>query len=81
MAVDFPELRIIAGLGGWPWINETVALLRRHPILIATLPPIGPGTLRRTGRMDMLLQFGNTLLQDKVMVGLSAQGLWMSTTS
>src|SRR5436309_3423813 len=33
VAVDFPELTIIAGLGGWPWVNEMVALARRHPNL------------------------------------------------
>ena len=33
VAIDFPELRIIAGLGGWPWINDMVGLLRRHPNL------------------------------------------------
>ena len=35
VAMDFPELRIVAGLGGWPWVNEMVALLRRHPRLYA----------------------------------------------
>ena len=33
IAMDFPELRIVAGLSGWPWVNEMVALLRRHPNL------------------------------------------------
>ena len=33
VAIDFPELRIIAGLSGWPWINDMVGLLRRHPNL------------------------------------------------
>ena len=23
IAMDFPELRIVAGLSGWPWVNET----------------------------------------------------------
>ena len=31
VAIDFPELTIIGGLGGWPWVNEMVALVRRHP--------------------------------------------------
>ena len=35
IAMDFPELRIVAGLSGWPWVNEMVALLRRHPNLYA----------------------------------------------
>src|SRR5262249_14208554 len=35
VAMDFPELRIVAGLGGWPWVNDMVGLLRRHPNLYA----------------------------------------------
>src|SRR5438094_180826 len=35
VAIDFPELTIIGGLGGWPWVNEMVALVRRHPRLDA----------------------------------------------
>ena len=31
IAIDFPELTIIGGLGGWPWVNEMVAIVRRHP--------------------------------------------------
>lgn len=38
VGIDFPELRIIAGLGGWPWINDMVGLLRRHPNLACTPP-------------------------------------------
>ncbi len=33
IAMDFPELRIVAGLSGWPWVGDMVALLRRHPNL------------------------------------------------
>jgi predicted TIM-barrel fold metal-dependent hydrolase len=54
VAIDFPELTIIGGLGGWPWVNEMVTLVQR-----------GSG-------WEMLMQFGNTLIQDKVLVGLSA---------
>jgi uncharacterized protein len=78
VAVDFPELRIIAGLGGWPWVNEMVALLRRHPNLYCDTSSHRPRHFATRGAgWEMLLQFGNTLLQDKVMVGLSSQGLGM----
>ena len=30
VACDFPELKIIADHGGWPWINEVVAQAWRH---------------------------------------------------
>ena len=73
VAIDFPELRIIAGLGGWPWINDMVGLLRRHPNLACDTASHHPRYFGTTGSgWEMLLQFGNTLLQDKVLVGLSA---------
>src|SRR5256885_1142879 len=33
VAVDLPELRLVAGLAGWPWVSDMVGLLRRHPNL------------------------------------------------
>lgn len=61
VAVDFPELRLIAGLGGWPWIADMVGLLRRHPNLVCDTA-----------------SSGNTLLQDKLMVGFSAEQFGLS---
>lgn len=72
VCMDFPELQLIAGLGGWPWVNEMVALLRRHPNLYADTSSHRPRTFGIPGSgWEMLMQFGNTLVQDKVMVGLS----------
>jgi uncharacterized protein len=73
VAMDFPELRIIGGLGGWPWVNEMVALVRRHPNLHVDTSAHRARYLGQPGSgWEMLIQFGNTLIQDKVMVGLSA---------
>jgi uncharacterized protein len=72
VAVDFPELTIIAGLSGWPWVNETVGLVRRHPRLFCDTAAHRPKYFGVPGSgWEQFLQFGNTLLQDKVMVGLS----------
>lgn len=72
IAIDFPELRIIAGLGGWPWIADMVGLLRRHPNLYCDTAAHRPRYLAQPGSgWEQLIQFGNTLLQDKIMVGLS----------
>jgi predicted TIM-barrel fold metal-dependent hydrolase len=72
IAIDFPELRIVAGLSGWPWVADTVGLLRRHPNLYADTAAHRPKYLGVRGSgWETFLQFGNTLLQDKVMVGLS----------
>jgi len=73
VAVDFPELTIIGGLGGWPWVNEMVALVRRHPKLhLDTSAHRAKYLGQRGSGWEMLIQFGNTLIQDKVLVGLSA---------
>jgi uncharacterized protein len=73
VAIDFPELTIIGGLGGWPWVNEMVALVRRHPKLHLDTSAHRARYLGQTGSgWEMLMQFGNTLIQDKVLVGLSA---------
>jgi uncharacterized protein len=73
VAVDFPELTIIGGLGGWPWVNEMVALVRRHPKLYLDTSAHRAKYLGQPGSgWEMLMQFGNTLIQDKVLVGLSA---------
>jgi hypothetical protein len=73
VAIDFPELTIVGGLGGWPWVNEMVALVRRHPRLHLDTSAHRARYLGQPGSgWEMLLQFGNTLIQDKVLVGLSA---------
>ena len=72
IAVDFPELRIVAGLGGWPWVNDMVGLLRRHPNLYCDTASHRPRYFGVRGSgWEQFLQFGNSLLQDKIMVGLS----------
>jgi predicted TIM-barrel fold metal-dependent hydrolase len=82
VAMDFPELRIVAGLSGWPWVTDMVALLRRHPNLYCDTASHRPRYFGVPGSgWELFLQFGNTLLQDKIMVGLSweAFGLPMET--
>lgn len=73
VACDFPELTIIAGLSGWPWANETTALLRRHPNLYADTAAHRPRYFGTAGSgWETFLHFGNSILQDKIMVGLSS---------
>lgn len=31
LAIDFPELRIVAGHIGWPWTEEMIAVAAKHP--------------------------------------------------
>jgi hypothetical protein len=79
IAIHFPELKIVAGLGGWPWISDMVGLLRRHPNLYCDTAAHRPKYLAKPGSgWEQFLQFGDSLLQDKVMVGLSWQLLGMT---
>ncbi len=72
VAGDFPETPIIAGLGGWPWINEMVALVRRHSNLYMDTAAHHPRYFATPGSgWEMLMQFGNTLIQDKVLAAFS----------
>jgi len=72
VAMDMPELTIIAGLGGWPWLPDMVALARRYPNIYIDTAAHRPRHFSTKGSgWEMLLQFGNTLIQDKVMVGVS----------
>jgi predicted TIM-barrel fold metal-dependent hydrolase len=75
ICVDFPELTLIAGLGGWPWVPDMVALVRRHPNLYMDTSSHRPRHFGTSGSgWEMLMQFGNTLAQDKVLTGLSWGG-------
>ena len=47
VAMDFPELRIVAGLSGWPWANETVGYCAVIPTCMRTRPRTGRVISRR----------------------------------
>jgi predicted TIM-barrel fold metal-dependent hydrolase len=70
VAGHFPELKIIAGHGGWPWVNEMMAFLWRHSNAHTDISAIRPKYLGLPGTgWETLLQYGNSLLQDKVLFG------------
>jgi len=75
VAMDFPEMRIVAGLGGWPWVPELIGLARRHQNLYISMAGHRPKYLATPGSgWEMLMQFGNTLLQDRIVFASS----WMT---
>lgn len=70
VCIRFPKLKIIAGHGGWPWVHEMVALAWRHENLFLDISAYRPRNLARAGSgWEMLLHFGNTTIQDKVLFG------------
>ena len=67
VARSFPELKIIASCGGWPWVPELIGVARRHRNVYIDTSSHRPRYLAVPGSgFEMLMQFGNTLLQDRI---------------
>lgn len=82
IAMDFPELRIVATCGGWPWVPEMIGVARRHQNVFINTSSHRPKYLAAAGSgWEMLMQFGNTLLQDQIVFasGAADMGLPLST--
>jgi predicted TIM-barrel fold metal-dependent hydrolase len=78
VAMDFPEMKIVASCGGWPWINEMVGVARRHQNLYIDTSIHRPKHLAKSGSgWEMLMQFGNTLLQDRMVFGSGSRDMGM----
>ena len=70
VAQDFPELKIIAGHGGWPWVNEMVAVAWRNPNIYIDIASYLPKYIGMQGTgWEPLMHFGNSVLQDKILFG------------
>jgi predicted TIM-barrel fold metal-dependent hydrolase len=70
VAQDYPELKIIAGHGGWPWINEIVAVAWKNPNIYIDIASYLPKYIATKGSgWEPLLHFGNNVLQDKILFG------------
>jgi len=76
IAIDFPELRIVASCGGWPWVPELVGVARRHQNVYIDTSSHRPKYLAVPGSgFEMLMQFGNTVLQDRIVFASGAGDL------
>ena len=66
----FPDLKIVALHGGWPWVNELVAVAWRHQHVYIDISGVRPLYLGKSGTgWEPLMSYGNSLLQDKVLWG------------
>jgi predicted TIM-barrel fold metal-dependent hydrolase len=72
VAVDFPELKVVAMTPGWPWVGELVGVAWRHPNVYIETAAIRPKYMGmpNTGWSE-LLHYGNTVLQDKILFASS----------
>lgn len=67
---DFPDLKVIAGHGGWPWVNELIAVAWRNPNVYLDISGYLPKYFAQAGSgWEPLLTFGNSILQDRVLFG------------
>ncbi|MFX0021764.1 MAG: amidohydrolase family protein [Candidatus Hermodarchaeota archaeon] len=70
VAQDFPDLKIIAGHGGWPWVNEMVAVAWRNPNVFIDIASYLPKYIGMKGTgWESLIHYGNSILQDRVLFG------------
>jgi predicted TIM-barrel fold metal-dependent hydrolase len=67
VARNFPELQVIAALAGWPWVPDMIGVARRNQNVSITTETWEPNKFTEPGSgWEMLMQFGNTLLQDRI---------------
>jgi uncharacterized protein len=70
VAQDFPELKMIAGHGGWPWVNEIVAVAWRNPNIYIDIASYLPKYIGMKGTgWEPLIHYGNSVLQDRILFG------------
>jgi len=70
VAGHFPELKIVAGHGGWPWVEEMMAFLWRHANVHTDISAIRPKYIGTSGTgWEPLIRYGNSLFQDKILFG------------
>jgi predicted TIM-barrel fold metal-dependent hydrolase len=73
VATDFPELRLMMAEGGWPWVPDAIGILRRHPNVFMDTSSHRPKYFAQNGSgWDLLIQYGNTLLKNKIVAGFSS---------
>jgi len=70
VAQDFPDLKMIAGHGGWPWVNELTAVAWRNPNIYIDIASYRPKYIGMPGSgWETLMNLGNSVLQNQVLFG------------
>ncbi|MGH6957167.1 MAG: amidohydrolase family protein [Caulobacteraceae bacterium] len=70
LAIQFPTLKIVAGLGGWPWVADLVAIATRHPNLYIDIACRRAKQLVAPGAgYEPLIYYGSRVLQDRILFG------------
>ena len=76
VARDFPQMQIVAECGGWPWVPELIGVAMRHSSVFINTCSHRPRYLGVPGSgWEMLIQLGNTLLQDRILFASGASDI------
>ncbi|MGH6993956.1 MAG: amidohydrolase family protein, partial [Caulobacteraceae bacterium] len=78
IAIAFPDLTIVAGLTGWPWVGELVAIALRHRNLFIDFACRRVRQLMAPGAgYEPLIYYGARTLQDRILFasGWGTQGV------
>jgi predicted TIM-barrel fold metal-dependent hydrolase len=68
VARDFPRLTLVANHGGWPWVNEMVAVAWKRPNVYLEIGGVSPKYIARPGTgWEVFLTYGNSVLQDQIL--------------
>jgi len=68
VAKDFPELKIVAVHGGWPWVLEMIAVAWKYPNVYIEISGTMPKYIATPNSgWDPLFVYGNTVIQDRVL--------------
>ena len=67
---DFQDLKIIACHAGWPWVNEMVAVARRHPTVFLEFGALSPKYVGAQGTgWETLRRFMDNVLSEQILYG------------
>jgi predicted TIM-barrel fold metal-dependent hydrolase len=68
VAMDFPDLTIVASHAGWPWVLELIAVAWRHPNVFMETSAMRPKhMLKDHSGWGPLFNYGNSILADRIM--------------
>jgi predicted TIM-barrel fold metal-dependent hydrolase len=70
IAGRYPDLRIICGHGGWPWIQDIVAVAWRHPNVYIDISAFRPRHIFQAGTgWEALVRYGEKVISDSIVYG------------
>ncbi|MBQ0141091.1 MAG: amidohydrolase family protein [Kurthia sp.] len=68
--LDFPDLQIILGHGGWPWLDDMVTMLLKYKnLFVDTTTFTSNDALKDSSGWKLFLAYANDTLQEQIVFG------------